>query len=165
MLVVQLGANLARLISSAHELRLTVDLWPEQHLTGHWVVVRGLMDLVHFHLLESLVDLSLLRKARVYTLLVLRITVVEILQSCVILRQALGAVRLFQTRPWHRTPVHRRDIEPDHLVRSARGQASSHRILHLGDGVLRHPRLFGDELRLEGAFPIDAFRVNMFLAH
>jgi hypothetical protein len=61
VLVVQLGANLARLISSAHELRLSVDLRPEQHLTGHWVVVRGLMDLVHFHLLESLVDLSLLR--------------------------------------------------------------------------------------------------------
>ena len=101
-------------------------------------MVWGFVDLVHFYLLESLVDLGLLHKTFINTLFVLRITFVEILQSCIILRQTLRAVRLVQTRSRHRVPVRRWDVKPDHLIRSSRRQVPSYRILHLGDSVLRH---------------------------
>lgn len=128
-------------------------------------MVWGFVDLVHFYLLETLVDLGLLYKAFINALFMQRFTFVEILQSCIILRQTLRAIRLFHVLSRHRVSVYCWDIKSDQLIWATCRQVPSYYILYLSDSVLGHSWLLGYQLRLEGALTINTFRVNMFLAH
>ena len=123
------------------------------------------VDWFHFYLLEALVDLGLLNQALVNTLFMLRFAFVEILQSCIILRQALRAVRLFHAHSRHQVSVSSWDIESYQLIWSTLEQVSSHHVLYLSDSVLGHSWLFGYQLGLEGALTIDAFGVDVLLTH
>ena len=123
------------------------------------------MDLFHFYLLETLVDLGLLNKAFVNTLFMLWFTFVEILQSCIILRQTLRAYRLFHARSsagicfncWH--------VQSGHMICTTCWQVPPDHILYFSDSILRYSWLLGYQLGLKGALPVDTFRVNMFLTH